>query len=379
MLSAKSRPSQVQELIREADRQMTICNACRYCEGYCAVFPAMERRRTFDSADLLYMANLCFECRACYYACPYTPPHEYAINVPQVMSSLRLETYREYSGPRVLSRFLFGRWGPTLAVLLVCVGLIFGLALAVQGPDVLFSSIVGEGAFYEVVPYAAMSLPALALSAYWLLAFAYGAWRFWRDTGGRPWQLVDAKAFVRASKDAFGLEYLRGGGDGCTYPDQRPSQARRWAHHLVLYGVLLDLASTTLAAIMHNFLGRDAPYPYLSGPVILGTVGGVMIVAGVVGFFWLKYRADRVPAQGEMLELDMAFLTLLLLTSLSGLALLALRETAAMGALLVIHLGIVAALYVTLPFSKFAHVVYRYAALIRYRIEQEQEAPRPTH
>jgi citrate/tricarballylate utilization protein len=23
----------------EARRQMEICNACRYCEGYCAVFP----------------------------------------------------------------------------------------------------------------------------------------------------------------------------------------------------------------------------------------------------------------------------------------------------------------------------------------------------
>ena len=27
---------------------MTICNACRYCEGYCAVFPAMEKRLTFS-------------------------------------------------------------------------------------------------------------------------------------------------------------------------------------------------------------------------------------------------------------------------------------------------------------------------------------------
>ena len=34
----------------EANRQMTICNACRYCEGLCAVFPAMERSRTFSEA-----------------------------------------------------------------------------------------------------------------------------------------------------------------------------------------------------------------------------------------------------------------------------------------------------------------------------------------
>ena len=35
------------ENLREAARLMTICNACRYCEGLCAVFPAMEMRRTF--------------------------------------------------------------------------------------------------------------------------------------------------------------------------------------------------------------------------------------------------------------------------------------------------------------------------------------------
>ena len=36
-------------LLEEAERQLTICNACRYCEGYCAVFPAMEMRRDVRS------------------------------------------------------------------------------------------------------------------------------------------------------------------------------------------------------------------------------------------------------------------------------------------------------------------------------------------
>jgi citrate/tricarballylate utilization protein len=67
--------------------------------------------------------------------------------------------------------------------------------------------------------------------------------------------------------------------------------------------------------------------------------------------------------------MDYAFLLLLILTSVSGLALLVLRETVAAGTLLTVHLGIVAALYLALPYGKFAHVVYRYAALIRYHIE----------
>lgn len=40
----------------ETARIMQICNACRYCEGFCAVFPAMERRRLFDVGDTAFLS-----------------------------------------------------------------------------------------------------------------------------------------------------------------------------------------------------------------------------------------------------------------------------------------------------------------------------------
>ena len=43
---------------REVARIMQICNACRYCEGFCAVFPAMTRRIEFNTTDVHYLANL---------------------------------------------------------------------------------------------------------------------------------------------------------------------------------------------------------------------------------------------------------------------------------------------------------------------------------
>ncbi len=70
------------DAVAEARRDIEICNACRYCEGFCAVFPAMELRREFSAGDLSYLANLCHNCRGCYYACQYAPPHEWGINVP---------------------------------------------------------------------------------------------------------------------------------------------------------------------------------------------------------------------------------------------------------------------------------------------------------
>src|SRR5688572_32891927 len=70
---------------------MTVCNACRYCEQYCPVFPAMEERRTFGKADLAFLANLCHNCGECLYACQYAPPHEFGINVPNTLAQIRLQ------------------------------------------------------------------------------------------------------------------------------------------------------------------------------------------------------------------------------------------------------------------------------------------------
>lgn len=85
----------------EVDRQMRICNACRYCEGFCAVFPAMTRRLDFNKADIHYLANLCHNCGACLHACQYAAPHEFAVNVPKALATVRGQTY---SGLRLAKR-----------------------------------------------------------------------------------------------------------------------------------------------------------------------------------------------------------------------------------------------------------------------------------
>jgi citrate/tricarballylate utilization protein len=110
----------------------------------------------------------------------------------------------------------------------------------------------------------------------------------------------------------------------------------------------------------------------LSWPVVLGTVGGIGLLIGTSGMLYLKWKTDRDPSAAAMWNMDVAFLVLLFLTSLSGILLLALRETSAMGTMLVLHLGMVAGLFITAPYGKFAHVTYRYSALVRYAIEQRR-------
>src|SRR5665811_1557025 len=101
----------------EVGRQMHICNACRYCEGFCAVFPAMTRRLEFGKADIHFLANLCHNCGACLHACQYAPPHEFAVNVPQAMAQVRGQTYADYAWPPAWGA-LYKRNGLTLALAL---------------------------------------------------------------------------------------------------------------------------------------------------------------------------------------------------------------------------------------------------------------------
>jgi len=68
--------------------------------------------------------------------------------------------------------------------------------------------------------------------------------------------------------------------------------------------------------------------------------------------------------------MDRGFIALLFFTSLSGLALWLGRGTAALPALLAVHLGVVMALFLTLPYGKFAHGIFRSAALLKWAIEK---------
>src|SRR3954471_15404111 len=66
---------------QEVARVMQICNACRYCEGFCGVFPAMTRRLEFTLVDPHPPAILCKIGGASLFPCQYGPPHEFAVNV----------------------------------------------------------------------------------------------------------------------------------------------------------------------------------------------------------------------------------------------------------------------------------------------------------
>jgi citrate/tricarballylate utilization protein len=355
---------------KEAQRAMTICNACRYCEGFCAVFPAMELRRTFTPSDLMYLSNLCHNCRACYYACQYAPPHQFMLNVPRAMAELRSLTYREMAVPRALGRLMGKSSLFTSIAVLSATLLTVSTTLWSVPEEVLFSSWRGEGAFYRVIPYPSMVLPFCILFAWAIWTMGASLLRFWKKMGQDLGSLLDPRFHLKALRDVASLRYLGGGGHGCNYPGERFSHARRWLHQLVFWGSVLCLASTAIAAFYDHFLQWKAPYPLWSLPVSLGILGGAGILAGSCGLMLLKVRMDPVPSDPKTLGMDISLLSVLSLICASGFLLLWLRDTGTMGILLAVHLGIVGGFFLSIPLGKLVHGPYRYLALVRNAIEQ---------
>lgn len=353
--------------VGEVARVMTICNACRYCEGFCAVFPAMTRRLEFPKADVHYMANLCHNCGACYHACQYAPPHEFELNVPRAMARVRADTYAEYAWPASLGS-LYRRNGLTLAVALAAaLALFLVLALAARG-TLLNEPLAGN--FYAVLPHNAMVLLFGIPFGWAVLSLGIGVSRFWR---GEPTGPVSGPAAAEAVRDALALTYLDGGhGEGCNEQDDAFTLARRRFHHITFYGFLACFAATATATLMHYLLGLDAPYAPTSLPVLLGTAGGIALLVGPAGLLWLSFVRYPQTSEPDLRPMDRGFIALLLLTSASGLALLFGRDSGAMTLLLAMHLGVVMAFFLTMPYGKFAHGVYRVAALFKNAVEKRQ-------
>lgn len=343
-------------LIQEARRQAEICNACRYCEGYCSVFPALHANRAFSDGDITQLANLCHNCRGCYYACQYTAPHEFDLNLPAALAEVRRDSWEAHAWPAAVSARFHTHGGAIALATVIGFALLFATAR-------MFGATGGEG-FYAVLSHS--TLVAIFSVAFLLplISIAIGLHRYWRTVDGQPVTLAHLRHVVAS---VAGMRNLKGGhGDGCNFEEEdRFTHARRHAHHALMYGFLLCFASTSSGTVMHYLFGLHAPYGPLSLPKLLGVPGGLLMAAGAGTMIWLKHRSDRALGDAKAFGGELAFIWLLLFVALSGLLLYWLGGSDLMPTLLALHLGAVLSFFLLTPFTKMAHGFYRLAALVR--------------
>ena len=83
------------DLREEIDRTFEICHSCRMCFKFCDSFPALfniiddenVKIKDFSENHLSDIADLCFQCKICYFKCPYTKDdkHEFNLDFPRLI------------------------------------------------------------------------------------------------------------------------------------------------------------------------------------------------------------------------------------------------------------------------------------------------------
>jgi citrate/tricarballylate utilization protein len=337
--------------VREADledavRQYTICNACRYCEGYCPVWPTLSSLTFVDKGDVVFMANLCLDRRDCYYACPYVPGvHEFAINIPEINRRLRDDTYRDAT-----FNVLGSTWGR------IAFALMFLPILALWA---LFApAILHPGAtFYGLVPKYVIIYSGTAALVYLVLIAVLALIRYSRIVGPRY------RPRLRALPGTVAGLLRHDWFSDAHYPREVESDLRLAYHLLIFYGFLMDLISTLLGMVYEDILHVSSPFPAQNPTVITGLVGGVMLLAGTALALYARIIARREQKFSSTASFDVILAVLLMSVAVTGLVTLAARLSLAYGAmyaLLLAHYSLIYALFVLAPLSStFLHALLR--------------------
>ncbi|HLH85896.1 MAG TPA: hypothetical protein VKU79_03410 [Thermoplasmataceae archaeon] len=337
----------------EALRQLTICNACRYCEGFCAVWDAIEYRSVLDIKEMPYLANLCHDCRDCYYVCPFNEPHhEYGLNIPKILGSARYKSYRDSTWP-FWANLAFDRPAILTGALVTftLIAMILYVLLIEREP------LIGHVPLASLIPDSTFRATTLAVYAYSIIMWTLSGIRFSRNS--RSLRGTTSLGILMGLVSAFSHKYFRGGGVGCRYPSEESRFVRAALHSSLLYGFLLALFSISF-------------YPNLNTTVLaIYTAASVLISAGSLGLLFSDVYDEKKTRSMEMYALDVPFVTLLLLSGLSGIIFALLSYTVFYGLAFIIHDALILDVFLLAPFSKFIHPVYRVISLSRFFSEKQ--------
>jgi len=350
-----------EELVRRGGGDAARCFQCATCSSVCDLATperAFPRRQMllaqWGLVDRLVADPaiwLCHQCNDCTVRCPRDAKPGDAM---QTLRSLLIE---EVGAPRLLAR-LVGRARTTWPILLGLPTLLWAIYIfAVNG----FATARTPLAYGDVVPVwmiYSVFLPAAAFAAVAAVLGARRCWTAWGNEGARSGTLLQGLGAV--AWDVLGHRRFK------TCGAARP---RRMGHLLLLWGFLGALLTTTLLGIAMDFFGVKTPLPQLHPIKILGNLSAVLLTVGVI---WLVVnRITDEKSAGRSGAFDVFFLVLVALVVLSGigaqLGRFFLPVPVAL-ALYVLHLGTILSMFLTFPFSKFAHALYRTLALAHERL-----------
>jgi len=239
--------------------------------------------------------------------------------------------------------------------LLLVLGMAF-FAVVLPNGGLVFPE--GRVVFARFIPSEFIDATALIASALAFLFAAVGVSRFWGSITQFDVEQTPRRGLIPSFVSAL-VDIL-------THKDFKEcdaNQPRYPAHAAIFYGFLCLFVATTGAFIYTAFLKRELSLPLYDPIKIIGNVGFLLMLGGLTAVSYRRLGQWRKA--GKSLYFDWFFIGLLYVI-LTGFLLETLRllETGALAyTFYLVHLVFVFTLYIYLPFSKFAHLIYRTAAM----------------
>jgi len=366
---------------------VSACFSCGTCSAIC---PLSDNDGTFPRRiiryaqvgmkdELLSSKELwtCYHCGLCSDSCPTeADPGEF-------MAAARRYAIASYD-PTGLARILYTR--PVIGSLMaIVVAAFFALFMyASRGPQDEASLVLFEFVPEELIHWIGIAVMGV-VSLGGLVGIIRMARRVSRREGVSLKTMLGGRANLASTAAALwsslGVESLgqRRYREDCKDDNPvEPLYRRRWLiHALTIWGFLGLFASTIMdwGLALTGVKASGTPIPLWYPSRLIGTIAGISLVYGVSMFMANRARKVNRAAQVSTAS-DWLLLVLLWITGVTGFfieAALYLPDAPAWGYwVFLFHVAIAMELMLFLPFTKFAHAIYRPVALFFYALAADR-------
>ncbi|MFA4948980.1 MAG: 4Fe-4S dicluster domain-containing protein [Candidatus Krumholzibacteriia bacterium] len=345
----------VDEVKRLGAPDLTACYSCGNCSAVCPLsegelsFPRKMIRYSLLGLEDRILSSpepwLCYYCGECSKTCPREA------DPGGLMMALRRFAIRKYSIGRVADAFYSAfasgvAWILLTAIAIAAIFFFYNPAMDCAKVD-----------FLSFITIEKIHVAGIAIVVFIMAAFLANIWIMYRAMRRGPYGAAFSTSNVKASS----MKALREVALQERFGECEDNKFRRWAHLAVSWGFIgMFVATCVIAAVDFKWI----PLPRWVS-LAIGSASGAATLFGLGYYVYLRL-ARRTEYAKRSHQSDWVFLILLVLSVVSGYVMVAFRfmhmPMAAYGAF-AFHLVFVFNLLVSLPFTKFAHIVYRPVAL----------------
>ena len=302
---------------------------------------------------------LCYQCADCSERCPRDA------RPGDVMQGLRAATVRALSFPGFIGRLVANAkvtWPlMVLGPWLFWAALLFGMGYFPVDEERLFSAGMHDNGYGAIAPHWLLYAVFFPIAGWVTLAAWVGGARLWNMMGRGQ---ARSGSFLSGLWAVLVDVALHRSFAGCS---AKPS--RRTPHFLILWGFAGAAITSALLIVAIYIQKLPMPLPLSHPYKLLGNLSAVALVVGGAQLLIQRYGSGRRLISST--AFDNFFLILVAVVIGTGV----ITEVARLGewpvaafVIYTLHLGVVMTLFLTFPYSKFAHMVYRTLALVHQRL-----------